>query len=108
MRGEREHAWQVNELQAGIANFRDADMFFNRNPGIVSGFLPHTGQPVKKRAFSGIGVTDNRDTCRWLSAYGDLVSRYEGDCFLTHQVLREKRRNALPARAATKLRCRTS
>ena len=107
MRRQREHARQVNELEAAAGRGGDADMLLYRHTGIIPGLLAHAGQPVEKGAFPAVGVTDDRDTYRRLSACGDLVGRYMGKARLIHLRLRGTRRTVPPARGAARLHCRT-
>ena len=66
-------------MAAHIANAGHADVLFHRHAGVIAGLLTHAGQSVEQRAFPGIGITDDRDADRRLSAYGNLVGRYMGD-----------------------------
>ena len=72
---ESKHAGQIDELKRTITNSGYADMFFDGDARVIAGLLPHAGQAIEKRTFAGVRITDDRDTCRRVSAQGNLVSR---------------------------------
>ena len=67
-------AGEVDQLQPDLAEIRGTNVFFDRCARIVCGALAQAGQTVEERAFSGIGVADNRDAGGWPPAHGYLIN----------------------------------
>ena len=61
MRTERMGARQVDQFDTGVRQFKRANMPLNGHTGVVANPLAQARQAVEKRAFSGIGVTDDCD-----------------------------------------------
>ena len=63
LRTQRKGPGEIDELQITVTSGKRTGVPLERNPRIITGLLPQTGEPIEQRAFAAVRISDDRN--RW-------------------------------------------
>ncbi len=75
MCAQGESTGQIDQLEHRIVETRNANMFLDRDAGVIADLLAHPGETIEQRAFAGIGIPKYRDAGCGVPADAYLINR---------------------------------